>query len=118
MKVDVAGQAGDWSDGEVYVSLPRPGGDASITVNRDTGDVAYEKTTRGAVAFLNDLHKGRNTGAVWGWFIDVFAVACLVFAITGLFLLYLLSATRKITWPLVAAGLAIPAILVIVFIHL
>jgi hypothetical protein len=25
------------------------------------------------VAWLNDLHKGRNTGPVWYWFIDVFA---------------------------------------------
>ena len=118
LKVDTAGHPGDWSEDEVYVSLPRPGGDASVTVDRATGDVSYEKTTRGPIALLNDLHKGRNTGPVWAWFIDIFAVACLVFAVTGLFLLYLLSATRKITWPLVGLGLAIPAILVVVFIHL
>jgi hypothetical protein len=118
LKVDTAGRPGDWSDDEVYVSLPRPGGDAAVTVDRITGEVSYEKTTRGAIALLNDLHKGRNTGPAWSWFIDIFAVACLVFAITGLFLLYLLSATRRITWPLVALGLVVPAVLVVVFIHL
>jgi hypothetical protein len=54
---------------------------------------------------------------VWKWFIDVFAVACFVFALTGLVLLWLHSHRRPSTWPLVAAGLAIPAALTIFFLH-
>jgi hypothetical protein len=118
LSVKLDGRTGEWSEDEVYIALPRPGGDAFLTIDRATGEAEYQKTTRGWVSFLNDLHKGRNTGAVWGWFIDIFAVACLAFAITGLLLLYLLSKTRKLTWPLVAAGLAIPALLAILFLHL
>ena len=84
---DIARRPGEWTDAEVYVALARPGGDAWISIDRETGAVEHEKTTRGAVSLLNDLHKGRNTGKAWSWFIDIFAGACLVFCLTGLFLL-------------------------------
>ena len=76
-----------------------------------------EITDRGWISYLNDLHKGRNSGAVWSLFIDVFAGACLIFALTGLLLLQLHAAKRKSTWPLVAAGLAIPTAIAVFFIH-
>jgi len=117
MSVDVSGAEGEWSDGEVYVALPRPGGDAWLTLDTESGDIAYELTSRGAVSYLNDLHKGRHTGTAWSWFIDLFSVACIIFTITGLFLLQLHAAKRPATWPMVAAGLAIPLLLIILFIH-
>ena len=108
----------DWSAEEAYLALPRPGGDAWLSIQRDSGAVEYELTTRGALSLLNDLHKGRNTGPAWGLFIDVFAAACVLFCVTGLLLLQLHSHARKITWPLVAAGLVVPLLIVLVFIHL
>ncbi len=117
MRVDVAGKPGEWSDGEVYVALPRPGGDAWLTIDREAGAVAYELTDRGWVSYLNDLHKGRSTGVAWSWFIDIFAVACLVFCITGLWLLHLHAGARPTTWPLVGLGLLAPALLAILLIH-
>ena len=107
----------DWSAAEVYLALPRPGGDGWVSIDRATGKVTSESTSRGAIAYLNDLHKGRNSGPAWKWFIDVFALACLVFALTGLVLLWLHSRRRPSTWPLVAAGLAIPAVIAAIFIH-
>lgn len=118
MDIKLSGRPGEWSDEEVYVALPRPGGDGWISVDRASGHVEYEKTTRGWLALLNDLHKGRNTGPVWAWFLDIFAAACVIFSITGLVLLQLYAKARPITWPLVAAGLVIPALLVVFFIHL
>ena len=113
-----AGRPVEWSGDEASVTLPRPGGDAWVTVDRHSGAVEYEKTTRGAIALLNDLHKGRNSGPVWGLFIDVFAFACLVFTATGLVLLALHAKLRVSTWPLVAAGVALPLILAVLFLHL
>lgn len=107
----------EWSPDEVYLALPRPGGDGWLAIDRATGAVSSEATNRGWIAYLNDLHKGRNAGTVWKWFIDVFAFACLVFSLTGLFLLWLHSKRRKSTWPLVALGIAIPAALAAIFIH-
>jgi len=115
--LDAAGKAAEWSDGEVYVALPRPGGDAWVSIDRGTGAIASEVTDRGWVSYLNDLHKGRNTGNAWFWFIDAFAVACILFTLTGLLLLQLHARHRPSTWPLVGLSLAVPALLAIFFIH-
>lgn len=115
--LSAAGRAAEWSDGEVYVALPRAGGDAWVSIDRRSGRIMSEVTDRGWVAYLHDLHKGRNTGAAWFWFIDVFAGACVLFAVTGLLLLQMHARRRSSTWPLVAAGFAIPAVLAAVFVH-
>ena len=115
---EVAGQVGEWSADEVYIALARPGGDAWVSIDRATGAVEHEKTTRGAISLLNDLRKGRNAGKAWGWFIDIFAGACVVFTITGLIRLQFHARSRPLTWPLVGLGLVIPVILVILFVHL
>lgn len=112
-----ASNEAEWSADEVYLPAPRPGGDAWVAIDLMTGAVTSEVTSRGWVSYLNDLHKGRNSGGEWSLFIDVFSFACLVFAITGLFLLQLHSAKRKSTWPLVGLGLAIPAAIAVIFIH-
>jgi hypothetical protein len=117
LDVHTADHATEWSEDEVYVSLPRPGGDGWLTIARQNGEVRYEVTDRGWVSYLNDLHKGRNTGPLWGWFIDIFAGACVLFAATGLLLLYFHSGRRPSTWPLVALGLALPIVLLVVFVH-
>jgi len=117
LRVRVAGRTAEWSAGEIYLSLPRPGSDDWLSIDRVNGAVEYESTRRGAIAYLNDLHKGRNTGPTWSWFIDVFALACLVFALTGLFLLKIHAVRRASTWPLVTLGLVLPVLLALIFIH-
>lgn len=107
----------EWDATEVYVSLPRPGGDGWLVIERDSGTVFYESTDRGWIAYLNDLHKGRNTGLAWSWFIDIFSLACVVFCLTGLLLLYRHAGGRPTTWPLVGLGLLIPWLLALLFIH-
>lgn len=115
--LDPASRVGEWSDSEVYVAMPRPGGDAWVSIDRATGKITAEITDRGWISYLNDLHKGRNAGSSWFWFIDVFAGACILFTITGLLLLQLHARHRPSTWPLVGAGLAIPALIAILLIH-
>jgi hypothetical protein len=115
--VSVGDSEGEWSAQEIYVSLPRAGGDAWLSIDLDNGEARYERTDRGWISFLNDLHKGRNTGAAWTWFIDVFAVACVVFCLSGLVLMQLMASSRPSTWPLVGLGFVIPVVLVIFFLH-
>lgn len=115
--IDVPATQAEWSEDEIYVSLPRPGGDAWLSIDPQDGTVRYERTDRGWVSYLNDLHKGRNTGTAWSWFIDVFAAACLIFCVSGLVLLQFHANNRPSTWPLVGFGLVLPALLAILFIH-
>lgn len=107
----------EWSESEVYLSMPGPGHDAWLSIDRGSGEVEYERTDRGAISYLNDLHKGRNTGPAWGWFIDIFALACVVFTITGLLLLQMHARQRPTTWPWVGLGLLVPVLLALLFIH-
>lgn len=114
--VRASGEA-EWSTDEVYLAAPRPGGDAWVAIDLATGAATNEVTNRGWISYFNDLHKGRNAGAEWSLFIDIFVGACLVFSLTGLFLLQLHAAKRRSTWPIVGAGLAIPAAIAVIFIH-
>lgn len=111
------GRRAQWSADEIYLAMPRPGGDAWLAIDLRAGELLYESTDRGLVSYLNDLHKGRNTGAAWRWFIDLFCVACLVFTATGLWLLLRYGAARPATWPVAGLGLLIPVLLAILFVH-
>lgn len=116
-KVNIAGRPTETTPEEVYIALTEPGGDGWLTIDRFSGAAVHERTTRGVVAYLNDLHKGRNTGKVWFWFIDVFAAACIVFAVTGFALTWMHAKQRPSTWPLLGLGLLIPVIIALIFIH-
>ena len=105
----------EWSSYEIYIQQPFAGGDRWMSIDMDTGEVLYSNSDRGVVAWLNDLHKGRNTSTVWIVFIDIFAIATLVFCVTGLFLLQIHSKRRPSTWYITAAGLLIPAILFFIY---
>jgi hypothetical protein len=107
----------EWSDEELYLSAPGPGRDAWLSIDRESGAVKFESTSRGWVAYFNDLHKGRNTGLAWTIFIDVVAVACLFFSLTGLILLQIQARQRPSTWPLVVGGTILTLGVMIFFVH-
>ncbi len=117
LHLDPRGRPAEWSADEVYVAMPGPGRDSWVSIDRASGAISSELTDRGWVSYLNDLHKGRNTGSAWFWFIDLFAFACIVFTLTGLLLLQLHAKHRPSTWPLVGFGLAIPVAIALFFIH-
>ncbi len=109
--------AAEWTADEIYLAQPRPGGDAWLRIDRRSGAAEYESTDRGWISYLNDLHKGRHTGTAWSWFLDIFAIACLVFCITGLLILKYHATHRPSTWPLVGIGFVLPALLALLLIH-
>ncbi|MWD28778.1 hypothetical protein E0K89_014940 [Aquicoccus sp. SCR17] len=113
----VAGVAADYSRAEIWVDLPRPGGTGLALIDRAAGTASIEITRRGWLATAADLHKGRNTGPAWPLVIDALGAATLLFALTGLGLIALRSGARPGTWPVTAGGLALPAILFLLFVH-
>lgn len=117
VRLDPGTRPAEWSDEEAYVALPGPGRDAWVSIDRATGAIEAETTWRGWISYINDLHKGRNTGDAWFWFIDVFAAACILFTLTGLLLLQLHARHRPSTWPLVATSAVIPVLIALFLIH-
>jgi hypothetical protein len=115
--VALSGVMAEWSLEEVYVSLPRPGGDAWARFDLAGAEFEYERTDRGWISWLNDLHKGRHTGLVWSWFLDLFAVACLVFSLSGLLILKFHATNRPATWPVVGLGFLMPALIALLLMH-
>lgn len=117
LRLRLDARAAEWSDGEALLSMPTPGVDAWLSVDARSGAIEYERTDRGWIAWLNDLHKGRHAGPVWAWFIDLFALACIVFTLSGLALLWLHRRQRALTWPLFGLGLVLPLLIALLFIH-
>lgn len=95
----------------------RPGVVEKITIHPVTGEFEYEKTDKGLLAYFNDLHKGKNTGMAWVYFIDLFAIACIIFSVTGFLLLQRYAKTRANTWPLLMAGFFLPVFFVMFLVH-
>ena len=71
---------------ELFFSIKKAGENTAITLDLASGELFFERTDYGLWALLNDLHKGRNTSAFWGWIIDITSVLCIVFAISGFIL--------------------------------
>ncbi|HUG57964.1 MAG TPA: PepSY-associated TM helix domain-containing protein [Candidimonas sp.] len=117
LNIHIDNRPAEFSSDEIYLSLPEPGADAWLSIDVANGAVEYERSSRGWIAYFNDLHKGRHAGVVWSWFIDILAIACLIFALTGLFLVKLHAANRPSSWPLVSLGLVLPIILMLLFVH-
>ncbi|MBJ7308596.1 PepSY-associated TM helix domain-containing protein [Rugamonas sp. CCM 8940] len=111
------GRPAEWSADEVYLPLAKAGGDAWVRIALPDGAAEYENTDRGWISWLNDVHKGRNTGPAWNWFIDIFAGTCLLFCLTGLLILKFHATNRPFTWPMVGLGILIPCAIALLFIH-
>lgn len=79
---------------ECMVLFKGPGYSADVFVDRVTGAYTVTQTAMGLVAVMNDLHKGRDSGQVWSWVIDVTALLMVFTSVTGLVLLFYLRLKR------------------------
>ncbi|MEM9208481.1 MAG: PepSY-associated TM helix domain-containing protein, partial [Pseudomonadota bacterium] len=72
--------------GEIILSYNAPGGDAEVIVTADGLEVDVQRGSW--LAVLNNLHKNRDAGAVWAFLVDATAVGMLLFALTGLVIVF------------------------------
>ena len=89
---------------ELSLEFAGPAYAADVLVQRDDGRYSGSITRHGAVALINDLHKGRDTGGPWSVVIDLSAVLMGVSAVTGLVLLYSLKRKRLLGTVVAVAG--------------
>jgi uncharacterized protein len=81
-------------DRERMVTFKGPGYAADAFIDRATGRYDLTETYHGAVAVMNDLHKGRDTGKAWSVVIDLSAVLMTLISLTGLVLLFYIKRRR------------------------
>jgi hypothetical protein len=79
---------------ECSVSFKGPGYTADGFIDRSTGHYQLTITKSGIIAMMNDLHKGRDTGSAWSWFIDVSAVLMILVSLTGFLMIFFLKKKR------------------------
>ncbi len=68
-----------------------------------SGDFELVVEQEGWVAVINDMHKGRDTGTVWKWVIDLSAGFLVLISITGLVMQCFLRKRRRSA--LISAGI-------------
>ncbi len=93
---DVRGALSEFlvDDYECMVIFKGPGYAADAFIDRETGRYDLTQSYQGFIAVLNDLHKGRDTGAVWSLVIDISAILLTLISLTGLILLFYLRLRR------------------------
>jgi len=94
-------------DSQFTVAFRGPGYSADTIIDRDTGKYTLTEVRMGAVAVLNDLHKGRDTGPGWSWMIDASAILMTIVSLSGLTLIFFLPKRRFAGLLLAAAGIVI-----------
>lgn len=96
------------ADDECVVVFKGPGYSADAVIERATGGCQVTETHKGAMALLDDLHKGRDSGAVWSWVVDVSAVVVAIAGLTGIWLLCYLKKRRVAGLLVAAVGAVLP----------
>ena len=82
------------SDSEISFSFKAPGYAADAFINRSDATYNLTETNQGFTGFINDLHKGRDTGKTWLWVIDISAILMTLVSVSGLILLLFLKKKR------------------------
>jgi uncharacterized protein len=99
---------------QATLSFRAPGYSADAQIDVQTGAYTLNVDEQGALAVLNDFHRGRDAGTGWAWVIDLSGGFLALIALTGLGLLLFLKKIRLVALATMLGG----ATLVIVLMRL
>jgi uncharacterized protein len=91
-------------DDQLEVAFKGPGYEANAVIDRNTGKYEGTESRMGLVAVVNDLHKGRDSGAMWSKVVDASAVFLSLVSISGLVLIFFLHKRRVSGFMALAIG--------------
>ena len=91
-------------DRECTIMFKAPGYAADAFIDVKTGEYQMTILEEGKLAVMNDLHKGRHSGKLWGVLIDAAAILLTIISLSGLGLLFFLKRIRTGGLVVVAAG--------------
>lgn len=82
-------------DESISIVLKGPGYAADAWIDVAAGTANVRERELNAWAVLDDLHKGRDSGATWSWLIDASAILMALSALTGLWLVLYVKRRRN-----------------------
>jgi hypothetical protein len=98
-------------DSLVMLDYPLPAGYAYAEFDFISGELLLDYQTGGFLSVISDLHKGRHSGEVWSWVIDISAVLMILFAITGMIILFQNRKKRLAGIWITVLGIATPLVI-------
>lgn len=96
------------------IAFKGPGYSADVYVDIDSGDYSLTVVEQGFVAAMNDLHKGRDSGSVWSWVVDISAAFLVVISLTGLAMQLVLRRRRRSALAIAVVGAVVGTVLMVV----
>lgn len=98
-------QSGEIVDGEAMIRLEGVTGSTDLLVDMEAGAVEATIARADAVTTLNELHRGKNAGAVWKLLIDIAAVTIFALSVVGYVLFFSLRFRLRTSLVLTAVSL-------------
>lgn len=102
-------QSGEVIDGEALIRLEGVTGASDLIVDLQTGQAEATISRADLVTTMNELHRGKNAGAVWKAAIDVSAIVILALSLIGYVLFFSLRFRLRTSLILTGASLAVLA---------
>lgn len=109
VKLRGAYKSGEMLDGEAMLRLEGATGSTDVILNLETGKAEATVAPATATSIVNDLHKGKNTGAVWRLVIDVTGFLVLALSVIGYVLFF--SLRFRLRTSLILTGVSLAAFL-------
>lgn len=103
-------------DAEISLSLKGPAYGFDAFIDRTNGIYEASEIKMGAVAVMNDLHKGRDSGSSWAWVIDISAIFLILVSLSGLILLLFMKKRRLAGLVSGVIGLIICYLIYVIFV--
>ena len=112
-KHGLKGMAGENQADEREASLrfAAPAYTADVFVQRATGEYEIKAEGQGALAVLNDLHRGKDSGRAWSWAIDLSGAILVLISCTGVGMVFFLKKVKLKALLVVAAGVVLTIVL-------
>jgi len=106
----------DVMDGEALLRFEGARGNSNATVDLNTGRVELDIEQADALSMLNDLHRGKNVGAVWRLVIDIVGAVTIALSLVGFVIFFSLRFRLTMSLVLVGVGLAAMIAIFVVFV--
>ena len=94
----------DALDETLHVGFKEPGQTWEVDIEKASGATSVHRETFNLMAVINNLHRGRYSGAAWRWVIDISAALIVLACATGVVLWLALPRRRRIGIAALAVG--------------